>query len=243
VLPFLDLLDVSPLASVPHIIAVARLLCLSPPLSEKILRLNHLDDMTQLFAVSVGHTIGVFRTLEECDASVTGYPDSDYKICETEDEAWDYVNADSSVGRKRKRSASDISGRSRSSSPEHQPALGACVPPGPRTSQAASPEVSRQIHETASRNEPPRASVSCLGSVPRQTDNEPHLWVSQGPKPDIEIYTDGSAFDHGKPEARAGFGVWYWDPTLSHLDRSGRLQGGSEKQTDSRAELTVSEQR
>ncbi|PWN21541.1 RnaseH-domain-containing protein [Microstroma glucosiphilum] len=46
------------------------------------------------YAVRQGRSIGVFRTWRECEESVVGYPDNDYQKCATEDEAWDFVNAD-----------------------------------------------------------------------------------------------------------------------------------------------------
>lgn len=52
---------------------------------------------------------------------------------------------------------------------------------------------------------------------------------------EVHVYVDGSCINNGKPEARAGWGVWWQDRDLKHLNRAGRLAGG--KQTNNRAEL------
>jgi ribonuclease HI len=54
----------------------------------------------------------------------------------------------------------------------------------------------------------------------------------------INVYTDGASAGNGKASAKAGWGVWFEDPELQHLNRAGRLAG--ETQTNNRAELTVS---
>ncbi|PWO01351.1 ribonuclease H-like protein, partial [Tilletiopsis washingtonensis] len=53
----------------------------------------------------------------------------------------------------------------------------------------------------------------------------------------INVYTDGASAGNGKASAKAGWGVWFEDPELQHLNRAGRLAG--ETQTNNRAELTA----
>jgi hypothetical protein len=72
---------------------------------------------------------------------VTGYPDNDYLKCTTEDEAWDYVNADSpssSSRGARSVTRTSTSGRTRSSSPGHHPAPRAYPTPRERTAPVTS---------------------------------------------------------------------------------------------------------
>ncbi len=46
------------------------------------------------YAVRVGQTPGIFRTWDECKASVNGYPKAQYKSFSTEDEAKRYLNGE-----------------------------------------------------------------------------------------------------------------------------------------------------
>lgn len=161
------------------------------------------------------------------------------RICESEDEACDSVNSDTPASISGKRSRSDSSPSSRSSSPEDRPTKRLCVASALPMTEPVSPGANGNIGTSPPGNDTPEASPGCLISALRQAYVPPPLRPGD-PLEEINIYIDGSALGQGQTGARAGLGVWYEDRRLSHLDRSERLQG---LQTNSRAELTVSEQR
>lgn len=137
------------------------------------------------YAVREGHTIGVFKTWSECSESVSGYPDNDYKKCATEDEAWDFVNADGPSSSSRgTRSATRTSGRTRSSSPGHHPAPRAYPMPRERTPQVPSRRYNIYIDGAAPSNG--RAGATAGWGVYYEDEKYEHLNRSERLEGDLQ---------------------------------------------------------
>ncbi|WFD32063.1 ribonuclease H [Malassezia sp. CBS 17886] len=54
-------------------------------------------------------------------------------------------------------------------------------------------------------------------------------------KGQLRVYTDGSSIGNGRKGARAGYGVFWEDPALHHLNKAARVPGA--EQTNNRGEL------
>jgi hypothetical protein len=192
--------------------------------------------MCMLCAVPVHQKADLSNEQRERERSATASTDSEWSTGESEDEACDSVNTDTSASIRGKRSRSSSNTSSRCSSPEDRPTKRACVPKDLRTSRAPSPEVNRHIDGSVSGNDALAASGARLSPEPQPTGALPQLQTNQAP---LQIYIDGSVLHNGRPWTTAGWGVWYEDERWQHLHRSGRLEGVS--QTSNRAELAVSE--
>lgn len=136
------------------------------------------------YAVREGHTVGVFRTWRECQESVSGYPDNDYKKCATEDEAWDHVNADGPSSSRGLRSATRTSGRTRSSSPGHHPTPRAYPTPRERTAQETTRRYNIYIDGAAPSNG--RAGATAGWGVYYEDEKCHHLNMSERLEGDLQ---------------------------------------------------------
>lgn len=200
------------------------------------------------YAVQKGRQKGIFGTWAECEAATKGFAGAVYKKFPTKAQAEDFVRGDgylcasASVTRRGLNEESQSSRTSSSSSSSSRFRDSQSTPlTEPSQSSKASSVSSTSKHGSSS---------SVLGK--RKPDSANHLdferpqgnkvfpspssnRTSGGRSGTIVVYVDGSSIGNGKTSARAGWGVYFEDPSLHHLNESRRLPGPI--QTNNRAEL------
>ncbi|NP_001272939.1 ribonuclease H1 isoform 2 [Anolis carolinensis] len=174
------------------------------------------------YAVRKGRRTGVYRTWEECKAQVDRYPYASFKKFGSKEEAWDFVDGETSssavgssysYGSQRSNySWSDTTASSSSKSYWND------------TASWSNTSSSKGSYEQPSENQRKRTKYT---DVPYENKDK-FSYMGEY----TVVYTDGCCSSNGKSKARAGTGV-YWGP--SHpLNSSERLPG---RQTNQRAEI------
>jgi len=216
------------------------------------------------YAVRVGRKPGVYETWEECRAQVDRYPNARFRGFPTLQEAEAFVKERTAqknvVQAEHGLDSLPPGSKTRAATaPSHKPpsaslptkALPAASMPSTTAPQPAAaplpsavsslPLVEAPLHSD-SETLPIRRSGSDEDSenpVMVLTDEEvlsesPSLDTDNGPTT-YDVYTDGSSVGNGSAGAMAGFGVFWADKRMQHLNVSQRLVG--EVQSNNRAEL------
>ncbi|KAJ9476310.1 Ribonuclease H [Pseudozyma hubeiensis] len=166
------------------------------------------------YAVQKGRQQGVFRSWSECEAVTKGFAGAVFKKFDSEGAAKQFVNGDGY-------------GASASSSTSGSTASGS----------KASSSSARSFHPYApSKHKKPSHHHTKPPLPPRSNPIFPS--TSSTTTTDVRktiVYCDGSSIGNGTSSARAGWGVFFEDPSLHHLNESRRLPGLP--QTNNRAEL------
>lgn len=192
------------------------------------------------YAVQKGRQQGIYRTWAECEAATKGFAGAVFKKFDSQDAAQAFVKGD---GYGASSSSVNTSSASSSSRPSYHPY--ATTAP---SSKASGKKWSKQA---AAKHAP--APASALGKrtshhSEQASTKRPHLdpvfpsfpaaagssTGSASHRKSI-VYCDGSSIGNGKSGARAGWGVFFEDSDLHHLNESRRLPGPA--QTNNRAEL------
>ncbi|CDU25804.1 related to Ribonuclease H [Sporisorium scitamineum] len=186
------------------------------------------------YAVQKGRQQGIFHTWAECEAATKGFAGAVFKKFDSPDAAQSFVQADGY-------GASSSSARSSSASrtSRHHP----------YATTTSSSKASGKKWSKQTKHAPATTHASALGKRPWNSEqastNPPHVNPVFPPAPTTStgggsprkstVYCDGSSIGNGKANARAGWGVFFEDPDLHHLNESRRLPGPA--QTNNRAEL------
>lgn len=189
------------------------------------------------YAVQKGKQQGIFHTWTECEAATKGFSGAVFKKFDSEAAAQAFVhgNGYSAASNAVSNTTSVSNGADRSYTPyataysnkQRKQAQKAREAPGRPSCPASKP----------------RAQPSCSSHVPQARVQQsygnvvfPNASSSRtGPQRTSTVYCDGSSIGNGRTTARAGWGVFFEDPELHHLNESRRLPG--DKQTNNRAEL------
>lgn len=164
------------------------------------------------YAVQKGRQQGVFRSWSECEAVTKGFAGAVYKKFDSEGAAKQFVNGDGY-------GASALSSTSGSTAS------------GSKASSASA----RSFHPYApSKHKKPSHNHTKPPLPPRSNPVFPSSSTTTDVRKTI-VYCDGSSIGNGTSSARAGWGVFFEDPSLHHLSESRRLPGTP--QTNNRAEL------
>ncbi|SNX84604.1 related to Ribonuclease H [Melanopsichium pennsylvanicum] len=177
------------------------------------------------YAVQKGRSPGIFNTWAECEAATKGYAGAVFKKFPTQAAAQDFVKGDG-YGASRSSGGGEISALSSSASQY--------VPTANANASTSRNEPSRSYHPYAKQGSGSRGGSSTssktlynvMASLATSPDSTAHK---------IVVYCDGSSIGNGKIGARAGWGVFFEDTSLHHLNESRRLPGPT--QTNNRAEL------
>ncbi|KAJ1024504.1 hypothetical protein NDA13_004435 [Ustilago tritici] len=162
------------------------------------------------YAVQKGRQPGIYNTWAECEAATKGFARAVYMKFATKKEAETFVKGNG-YGRAPS-SSSSAAGSSSVASTSKYSGRGVLGKRKPSPS-------SHHTHSGAS------------------SYKRPQIFPPSGPK--TIVYVDGSCLHNGKFSARAGYGVYFPDSSLSHLSESRRLPGPPKQQTNNRAELTA----
>ncbi|SPO26058.1 related to Ribonuclease H [Ustilago trichophora] len=190
------------------------------------------------YAVQKGRQQGIYRTWAECESATKGFAGAVFKKFPTEAAAKEFVKGNGYAGTSRGGGGGD--GHEQDSGYE-----------GGSSSYASQP--SRSYHPYAKPGSTSNAATSSeLKSAKRKTPPTTESNTVRRPEPIYNVmssvtkpcaagkrktvaYCDGSSIGNGKAHARAGWGVFFDDPSLHHLNESRRLPGPL--QTNNRAEL------
>ncbi|SPO49005.1 related to Ribonuclease H [Moesziomyces antarcticus] len=173
------------------------------------------------YAVRVGRETGVFTDWDVAAPLVVGHSGAVHKKFSSRLEAERFVNGksteppSSATNEKPKQAL----GKRKSISP---PASNPPAKPQPQ------PKKKRAIA-------PPPSKKRRNSTAPSYSDATSVAASSTQATRKINVYCDGSAVGNGKKGARAGYGVWFEDQALHHLNEARRLPG--KIQTNNRAEL------
>lgn len=174
------------------------------------------------YAVRVGRQTGVFPTWADCEAQIKGHQGASYQSFKTEGEARDFARG---VGEAAERA---IARDERMGKAPKVP-KGESVFPKTRSKMTTVLGTESKSKGTQLLALPPPSSSSSSG--PTSGSGKPS-WGST-----IKVYCDGASRGNGKVGATAGWGVYFADEGLHHLNESRRLPGPV--QTNNRAELTA----
>ncbi|PWY99888.1 hypothetical protein BCV70DRAFT_191006 [Testicularia cyperi] len=163
------------------------------------------------YAVQRGRSTGVVLTWSECEALTKGFAGSVYKKFPTRQQAEEFVRGSGYGG------APAVSNS----------AEGECGGVKETTTRIARSEAKSKMEPKPYSR--PSASIGSASRLKRRPISSP------GARRKIVVYCDGSSIGNGKQGARAGWGVYFSDPDLTHLSESRRLPGPV--QTNNRAEL------
>lgn len=203
------------------------------------------------YAVANGRTKGVFLTWAECDKSVKDFPGAKFKKFTSQQDAETFVNTkpnsnfnSNSNSNSAKSKYSDVNFDSDSDTdtdtnpkpnPKPKPKL---ISNSKKTWTTKSEEdaIRSNINFDSSDSETETKKVSTHIKTPLQTQTK----LSDYPTelgdfvPDIIVYTDGACLSNGKPNAKAGIGVYFGPSDPRNI--STLVQG---KQSNNTAELNA----
>ena len=199
------------------------------------------------YAVQKGRQQGIYSTWAECEAATKGYAGAVYKKFTTQDAAQQFVRGNgygpspsSSSGGAASSAQKNDSYRSSSSSSSN---TGYATANPSRSFHPYAEQSSGKKNKSKANHAP--APAPAKGKVPASGSHSsgplfnvmPSAVKSAGSAGGRKTvaYCDGSSIGNGKHSARAGWGVFFEDPELHHLNESRRLPG--ETQTNNRAEL------
>ncbi|KAF6767250.1 Ribonuclease H domain protein [Kalmanozyma brasiliensis GHG001] len=165
------------------------------------------------YAVQKGKTPGVYRSWPECEAQTKGFAGAVYKKFDTEASAKSFVKGDGY-------GAGSSSGATRSTMSDNR------YQPYAKNAPSKAGKKGKQS---------PARPPTELGPVMHPFVNPVFVNAGTSSGRKTVVYCDGSSIGNGKKGARAGWGVFFEDPELHHLNESRRLPG--EPQTNNRAEL------
>mmetsp|Transcript_49558 Transcript_49558/g.97600 ORF Transcript_49558/g.97600 Transcript_49558/m.97600 type:complete len:281 (+) Transcript_49558:445-1287(+) len=168
----------------------------------------------KFYAVRIGRVPGVYSTWEECEKQVKGFSDCSHKSFRTEAEAWSFVNEGQGG------SAAAGSFLASASSAPHGASQAA-------KSQSEETAVKKRKNQTTNTQ---AASDSAQPPSPKKKKETEIV-----PRRERLVYTDGASKNNGRPDAAAGYGVYWGDGDPHNV--SARLRGS--EQTNNRAELTA----
>ncbi|KAJ1025760.1 hypothetical protein NDA18_004096 [Ustilago nuda] len=162
------------------------------------------------YAVQEGRQPGIYNTWAECEAETKGFSGAVYKKFATKKEAETFVKGNGY----------------------------GCAPSFSSSAAGSSSSVARtsKYRNRGVLSKPKPSPSSHHTNRGASSYTRPQIFPSSGPK--TIVYVDGSCLHNGKFSARAGYGVYFPDSSLSHLSESRRLPGPPKQQTNNRAELT-----
>ncbi|SJX62334.1 related to Ribonuclease H [Sporisorium reilianum f. sp. reilianum] len=187
------------------------------------------------YAVQKGRQQGIFRTWAECEAATKGFAGAVFKKFDTQDAAQAFVKGNGYGGSS---SSSSASGSTSAASDNCRPSY---HPYATTSSSKASAKRGDKYASAPASVLGKRASHAEHASAKRLHVNSPFppapssSTSASGSQRKSVVYCDGSSIGNGKSNARAGWGVFFEDPDLHHLNESRRLPGAA--QTNNRAEL------
>ncbi|KAI3477822.1 hypothetical protein L1887_60331 [Cichorium endivia] len=184
---------------------------------------QHIDVMPKIiyYAIRVGRQTGVFTDWDVAAPLVVGHSGAVHKKFSSRQEAERFVNGTNTEPPSK--AANDkpkqTLGKRKSISPpaSNPPAK---PQPQPKNKRAIAPPPSKKRRSIIT--PVPSDATSTAGTSAQSTRK-------------TIVYCDGSATGNGKKGARAGYGVWFEDQALHHLNEARRLPG--KIQTNNRAEL------
>lgn len=180
------------------------------------------------YAVQKGRNQGVFMTWAECEAATKGFAGAVFKKFPSKDQAERFVKGNGY-------GAVDSSASTSSSLPTYQEAQASTS----TNIGKAGKKKRSSFHDQPSaavRGNKASPSSTKLSGLPKHTvGHAPNVFGSNWMTNKCVVYCDGSSIGNGKASARAGWGVFFEDPSLHHLNESRRLPGTV--QTNNRAEL------
>lgn len=174
------------------------------------------------YAVQKGRQTGIYKTWAECEAATKGYAGAVFKKFPTQDAAHDFVRGDGYGAP----SVSSSSSSAHCSSHSSPPSSGTAYGQG-KAKSAATTVLGERGPDRSTERYPGRPNTFNVFSSTSGS--------AKGAGSKRVVYCDGSSLGNGKQSARAGWGVYFDDPSLQHLNESRRLPG--QVQTNNRAEL------
>lgn len=182
------------------------------------------------YAVQKGRQQGIYNTWAGCEAATKGFAGAVYKKFSSQAEAQQFVQGDGYGTPVQSSSSAPVAPKP------------AYTKGGPAWNKQGSDPGKKKRWAPYEQKSPfirGNGKSNNASSMPGSS-NRPHVDIfpaaaaaSSGPK--CVVYCDGSSISNGKVGARAGWGVYFEDPALHHLNESRRLPG--ELQTNNRAEL------
>ncbi|GAC94952.1 hypothetical protein PHSY_002525 [Pseudozyma hubeiensis SY62] len=172
------------------------------------------------YAVQKGRQKGVFRSWSECEAVTKGFAGAVFKKFDSEGAAKQFVDGDGY-------GASAISSTSESTASGSKASSASA-----RSFHPYAPSKHKKLSHDHTK--PPLPPSSSRRSNPVFASSSSSSSTTTDARKTI-VYCDGSSIGNGTASARAGWGVFFEEPSLHHLNESRRLPGNP--QTNNRAEL------
>lgn len=175
------------------------------------------------YAVQKGRQKGVYTSWTECEVQVKGFAGSVFKRFGSRAEAQAFSQAGNGYNGSAGGPASTLD-----------------APSGSNYKQARRARSAQKATSNGVRPAPNLAQTSASAktlrhAVPNQPSPQLPSVFPSASADQIIAYCDGSSIGNGKQGARAGWGVYFENPHMQHMNESRRLPG--ELQTNNRAEL------
>ncbi|ETS59837.1 hypothetical protein PaG_06140 [Moesziomyces aphidis] len=184
---------------------------------------QHIDVMPKIiyYAIRVGRQTGVFTDWDVAAPLVVGHSGAVHKKFSSRQEAERFVNG------------TNTEPPSKAANDKPKQTLGKRKSISPPASNPPTKPQPQPKNKRAIAPPPSKKRRSIITPVPSDATSTAGT-SAQSTRKTI-VYCDGSATGNGKKGARAGYGVWFEDQALHHLNEARRLPG--KIQTNNRAEL------